>query len=426
MDADGVAVTDGVVADFKISKNGAAPAALNASATLTHRHTGHYSLALTATDLDTVGSAEVVIDDTVNACPLKAITVIEEAVYDALFAASAAGYGTLDAAGVRTAVGLASANLDTQLADVPTVDEFNARTKPTADYFDWTTDQVIVVTNNDKTGYALTTLPTIPANWLTAAGIAADVTTELQSGLATAAALATLQTSVDNVPTVAEFEARTIAAAIYATAANQTTIIAALGVIDDFLDTEVSAIKAVTDKLDTGLVLDGAVWQWTVNALELGPAGGGGGTADWTATEKEEIRYRLGVSGATSIPTAKPHLADPRVNRAPAPAFTIQIDRTTHRGTAPIRLTPGTVVDIVVFLDLSSVFGRNIFVDTVETPTVSGGSITAAALGVRDTYAAVELAGTATASEEPEVSLAVTMDTGEQITIEFDIEVFAA
>lgn len=92
LDADGVAVTDGVVADLLISKNGGAPAALNGSATLTHRNTGFYSLALTTSDLDTVGQAEVVIDDTVNAMPTKEITVVEEAVYDALFAASAPGY----------------------------------------------------------------------------------------------------------------------------------------------------------------------------------------------------------------------------------------------------------------------------------------------------------------------------------------------
>lgn len=44
------------------------------------------------------------------------------------------GLSTLDAAGVRTAVGLASANLDTQLGDIPTVSEFNARTIASADY----------------------------------------------------------------------------------------------------------------------------------------------------------------------------------------------------------------------------------------------------------------------------------------------------
>lgn len=44
--------------------------------------------------------------------------------------------------------------------------------------------------------------------------------------------------------------------------------------LDDFVDTEVSAIKAVTDKLDTALVQDGAVYQYTANALELAPSGG--------------------------------------------------------------------------------------------------------------------------------------------------------
>lgn len=62
---------------------------------------------------------------------------------------------TLDAAGVRTAVGMAGANLDTQLADIPTVAEMNARTLVAANYFDPTVDAVIVGTNNDKSGYAL-------------------------------------------------------------------------------------------------------------------------------------------------------------------------------------------------------------------------------------------------------------------------------
>ena len=55
------------------------------------------------------------------------------------------------------------------------------------------------------------------ANVMTAAAAAADLTAELQSGLATAAALATAQTAID--------------------------------IIDDFLDTEIAAIKAKTDLL---------------------------------------------------------------------------------------------------------------------------------------------------------------------------------
>ena len=43
------------------------------------------------------------------------------------------------------------------------------------------------------------------------------------------------------------------------------------------LQTTSTSIKTVTDKVDTALVIDGAVYQYTANALELGPAGGGGG-----------------------------------------------------------------------------------------------------------------------------------------------------
>jgi hypothetical protein len=73
-------------------------------------------------------------------------------------------------------------------------------------------------------------------------------------------------------PTNAEMVARTLLAADYATAT-------ALDAVDNFVDTEVSAIKAVTDKLDTALELDGVVYRYTVNALELAPTGGSAPTA---------------------------------------------------------------------------------------------------------------------------------------------------
>lgn len=61
----------------------------------------------------------------------------------------------------------AGASVSADVADIPTVAEFNARTLASADYFDPTTDAVATVTT-------LTNLPSIPANWLTAAGIAAS------------------------------------------------------------------------------------------------------------------------------------------------------------------------------------------------------------------------------------------------------------
>lgn len=110
LDADGVAVTGGVVGDFKVSKNGAAPGALDGSATATHRHTGHYSLALTANDLDTVGTAQITIDDTTNSCSTLDIQVVEEVIFDAIYAASAnafagaAGATTLGSGAITAAV----------------------------------------------------------------------------------------------------------------------------------------------------------------------------------------------------------------------------------------------------------------------------------------------------------------------------------
>jgi hypothetical protein len=117
LDASGVAVTDCVVADFEGSVNGGDPAALNGSATLTHRGVGFYSLALTATDLATVGSFEVTINDTVNACPVKELTVIEEAVYDALFAAGATGALPVSSGGIAAAAFAAGAIDAAAIAD---------------------------------------------------------------------------------------------------------------------------------------------------------------------------------------------------------------------------------------------------------------------------------------------------------------------
>lgn len=137
LDADGAAVTDAVVGDLKIAKNGGAPAALNGSATLTHRATGHYSLALTSSDLDTVGQAEIVIDDTTNAMPVKEITVVEEAVYDGTFAASAGALATAAAlATVDSEVGVIDGIVDSILADTGT--------------------DGVVVAAGSKTGYSLT------------------------------------------------------------------------------------------------------------------------------------------------------------------------------------------------------------------------------------------------------------------------------
>jgi hypothetical protein len=158
----------------------------------------------------------------------------------------------LDAAGVRSAIGLASANLDAQLDNLPTVSELNARTLPSADLtaIKTQTDKfvfsttgrvdagvidktgfsltqtfpsnfaalaitgggaVTVGTVSDKTGYSLSSsqsfnltgnitgnlsgsvgsvtgavlLPTLPTDWISAAGLSAAAVTKIQNGLST-------------------------------------------------------------------------------------------------------------------------------------------------------------------------------------------------------------------------------------------------
>jgi hypothetical protein len=69
-----------------------------------------------------------------------------------------------------------------------------------------------------------------------------------------------------------------------------------------YLDTEIAAILAVTNKLDTAMELDGSVYRFTVNALEQAPSGGGGGSTDWTADERTAIRTILGVPASGTTP----------------------------------------------------------------------------------------------------------------------------
>lgn len=71
-----------------------------------------------------------------------------------------------------------------------------------------------------------------------------------------------------------------------------------------------TAIKTVTDKLDSMIEADGADFRFDANALELAPTGGGGGgVSDWTSDEKAHIRHRLGIDGTAVAPTATPSLA---------------------------------------------------------------------------------------------------------------------
>jgi hypothetical protein len=88
LDEDGAAKTDEVVASVKIHKNGGVAAALDGSAILQHSQTGYYRLALTANDLDTLGTVELTLNSGTNSMPPRAVNVITADAWDALHATS--------------------------------------------------------------------------------------------------------------------------------------------------------------------------------------------------------------------------------------------------------------------------------------------------------------------------------------------------
>ncbi len=147
----------------------------------------------------------------------------------AVWDAATASYGTAGTYGLLVETNLDAA-ITTRMATYTQPTGFLAATFPgtVASTTNITAGTITTTTN-------LTNLPTIPANWLTAAGTAADFTTEIQTGLATSSAVSTLQTSVDDLPTNGEL---TTALSGLATAANLATV-----------DTVVDAIKVKTDSL---------------------------------------------------------------------------------------------------------------------------------------------------------------------------------
>lgn len=136
---------------------------------------------------------------------------------------------------------------------------------------------VTVTTNNDKTGYGLAdgaitaakfgagaiTASVIATDAIDADALAADAVSEIQSGLATSAALATVDTVVDAILVdTAEIGA---AGAGLTALATQTSV----NTIDDFLDTEIAAIKAKTDNLPASPAATGDIPDATAIATAV-------------------------------------------------------------------------------------------------------------------------------------------------------------
>ncbi len=151
----------------------------------------------------------------------------------------------------------------------------------------------------------LTNLPTMPADWVTASGLKADAVTEIQSGLALEATLTAIKggtwTAGD-----------TIANINFAISLLDT----ALGTIDNFLDTEVAAILADTNEIQTELA-DGGRTDLLIDAIKAktdvipaSPAEAGEYTAAIAAVQADldnPDQYKADVSG---LATANEYATD--------------------------------------------------------------------------------------------------------------------
>lgn len=206
----------------------------------------------------------------------------------------------------------------------------------------------------------------------------------------TANSFIALTTLVEDIPTVAEFNARTLVAASYATAANQSTLAAAIAALqvtaDDIPTTAefnartlaaasyataaaLATAQTSLTKFETMIALDGAVYRYTANALELAPAGGGGGGGDTVI---------LGALIAAINPdngVGKPVTVS--MYQASAKTFALAVYETD--GVTPVDLSTFATLEFNCFsADETPVFQFTL------TPTVSGASNEIASVAVTD------------------------------------------
>lgn len=280
-----------------------------------------------------------------------------------------------------TATGFATSSalsaVDVKVDNIPTVSEFNARTLPSANYFDFANDSVKLSTTQPSITFQPMTITAtgtqnnltlsgsgsgdglmfsrsgtadlFGTNWLsalesavwdaTAASYTSTGTTgealgdvltigdytapdnasitsilsdtdELQSnqgnwvtatGFSTSAEVSAVSTKVDNVPTVSEFNARTIPSANYFDPSTDSVDIGSI------LGTTLAETTTsnIADNIST--FFDNADSSTSKVVDDVGTAVSGGG--EFTTTEKNQLRFRLGLDGTTATPSATPDLS---------------------------------------------------------------------------------------------------------------------
>jgi hypothetical protein len=236
-------------ADIRLSKNGGNIAQTHDATGATHDELGYYDVPLDTTDTDTVGRLRVAVSES-GALP----------VWEDFFILPAAIYDWMTAGAAPLAPTTAGRTLDVSATGEAGIDWANVGSPTTTVNFSGTT----VKTLTDAV-----TLPTIPANWIAAAGIASNAITSAK--IATGAI------------TSAQFAAGAINAAAIAT--------------DAIAGAKVAA-DAVT-KIQTGLATPTNITAGTITTvtnLTNAPTAG-----DLTATMKASIGTAVAASAVASV-----------------------------------------------------------------------------------------------------------------------------
>ena len=288
-DTDGKTAETGLTisqADVRLSKAGGDFAQKNESSASAHDEIGYYIVVLDTTDTNTCGELLIAVHESGALPVFKTFQVLEETIYDSLFAASAAAFDAnqrVDVAKIEgsDATDQINAACDTAMSDydAPTKAEMDSKFSTTdgkIDVVDGIVDNILVDTAEIGSAGA----------GLTAVGWNAAWDSEVQSEVTDAL-------NAYDPPTKAELDSGLAGLNDISTAQVNTEVDTALA--DIHLDHLLAADYDPASKPGTATALfneliesDGGVSRFTVNALEQGPSGSGGG-GDATEAKQDQI-----------------------------------------------------------------------------------------------------------------------------------------
>jgi hypothetical protein len=322
-------------ADVRLSKNAGADAQKNDNTSCAHEGDGFYMCELDATDTNTVGQLTLWVHVAGALAVRHDYQIVEEAVYDALFAGSALGYvanapvnvaqfggtngtfssgrpevNTTHAAG--TAWGSGAITAASIASDAITAAKIATGAIDADAIADNAIDAGAIADN-------AITAAKIANGAIDAATFAADVDAEILSYLvddatridasalntATGTSIpailtdtgTTLDGKIDTIDTVVDAIKAVTDALPDAGALTSIATASALATVDTVVD----AIKVETDKLaDTLEDQGGGTYGFTEAALQEAPSAGGG--TDWDADERTAIRSILGIPATGTTP----------------------------------------------------------------------------------------------------------------------------